>query len=106
VKKNFSPYHHTDALPSPIEQQNDTSMTSSQNKKKKRKWSPPRKYDEYSITKKEAMIMKIDLTNMMRKVHGMTIQDFKDSLTDMLNHTKTTTKILEPQIHKYDTACR
>jgi hypothetical protein len=50
--------------------------------------------NEYAITEKEAKLIKIDITNIMRRMQGMSIQDFKDVLPDMLDHSRVSTKIL------------
>jgi hypothetical protein len=64
---------------------------------KSKHWSPPHIAKEYAVTKKEARLIKTDISNILRRLQGLSIQDFKDVLPDMLDHSKVSMKILQPQ---------
>ena len=83
-----------------------SSQSSSCQPIKTRVWSPPHIAKDYAVTKKEAKLIKIDISNILRRLQGLSIQDFKDVLPDMLDHSKISTKILQPQQHMYDVAIK
>jgi hypothetical protein len=73
---------------------------------KSKHWSPPHIAKEYAVTKKEARLIKTDISNILRRLQGLSIQDFKDVLPDMLDHSKVCMKILQPQQQMYDIAVK
>ncbi len=45
-------------------------------------------------TIKEIKILKEDMSNIMRRIRGISVQEFKETLPDMLECSKINTKVL------------